>query len=96
MKPISIGKLRGLWQIASRRGTLTCLALDHRQNLRKANPAFVDDAELARFKLEVTQALAHRGTSVLLDPEISAAQAIAQRVGGTNGQPTFEEAKVYL
>jgi len=79
MKPISIGKLRGLQQISSKHGTITALALDHRQNLRKANPAFVDDAELSRFKLDVTKALGHRATSVLLDPEISAAQAIASR-----------------
>jgi tagatose-1,6-bisphosphate aldolase len=79
MKPISIGKLRGLQQISSKRGTFTALALDHRQNLRKANPAFVDDAELSRFKLDVTKALAHRATAVLFDPEVSAAQAIAQR-----------------
>ena len=79
MKPISIGKYRGLQQIASKRGTFTCLALDHRQNLRKANPAFVDDAELSRFKLDVTKALAQRATAVLLDPEVSAAQAIASR-----------------
>ena len=78
MKPISIGKLRGLQQISSPRGTFTCLALDHRQNLRKANPAFVDDAELSRFKLDVTSALASRATAVLLDPEVSAAQAIAE------------------
>jgi tagatose-1,6-bisphosphate aldolase len=79
MKPISIGKLRGLQQISSLRGTFTALALDHRQNLRKANSAFVDDAELSRFKLDVTSALASRATSVLLDPEVSAAQAIAAR-----------------
>lgn len=80
MKPISIGKLRGLQQIASARGTFTALALDHRQNLRKANPAFVDDTELSRFKLDVTEALASEATSVLLDPEVSAAQAVAQGV----------------
>ena len=79
MKPISIGKLRGLQQISSKRGTFTALALDHRQNLRKANPAFVDDAELSRFKLDVTKAVAHRATAVLLDPEVSAAQAISAR-----------------
>jgi tagatose-1,6-bisphosphate aldolase len=80
MKPITIGKLRGLQQISSKRSTFTVLALDHRQNLRKANPAFVEDAELSRFKLDVTSALASRVTAVLLDPEVSAAQAIAQRV----------------
>lgn len=79
MKLLTIGKLRGLQQISSKRGTITALALDHRQNLRKANPAFVDDSELSRFKLDVTRALAHRATAVLLDPEVSAAQAVASR-----------------
>lgn len=84
MKPLSIGKLRGLQQISSKRGTITALALDHRQNLRKANPAFVDDAKLSSFKLDVTRAVAHRATAVLLDPEVSAAQAIAERVVPNN------------
>jgi tagatose 1,6-diphosphate aldolase len=79
MKPISIGKLRGLQQISSKRGTITALALDHRQNLRKANPVFVDNAQLSRFKLDVIKFLAHRATAVLLDPEVSAAQAVASR-----------------
>lgn len=79
MQPISIGKLRGLQQISTKRGTFTALALDHRQNLRKANPAFVNDDELSRFKMDVTTALAKRATAVLLDPEVSAAQAVEQR-----------------
>src|SRR5215216_291861 len=78
MKPISIGKLRGLQQISSRRGTITALALDHRQNLRKANPDFRNDAELSRFKLNVVSVLASEATAILLDPEVSAAQAIVQ------------------
>jgi tagatose 1,6-diphosphate aldolase len=80
MKEISIGKLRGLQQISSDRGTFTALALDHRQNLRKANPAFLADAELSRFKLDVTSVLAESATAVLLDPEVAAAQAIAEHV----------------
>ncbi len=79
MKPISIGKLRGLQQISSQRGTFTALALDHRQNLRKANPLLASDEQLSRFKLDVTSTLASRATAVLLDPEVSAAQAIAAR-----------------
>ena len=79
MKPLTVGKLRGLQQISSTRGTFTALALDHRQNLRKANPAFVDDDQLSRFKLDVTAALASEATAVLLDPEVSAAQAVAER-----------------
>lgn len=87
LKPISIGKLRGLQACASPRGTFTCLALDHRQNLRKANPAYEDDAELSRFKLDVTAELAPYATSVLLDPEVSAAQAIA--AGKLPGERAF-------
>ncbi len=79
MKIISIGKFRGLQQISSSRGIFTILALDHRQNLRKMNPDFIDDAQLSRFKLDVTSALASQATGVLLDPEVSAAQAIAAR-----------------
>src|SRR6185503_18033689 len=78
MRSISIGKFRGLQQISSERGTFTALALDHRQNLRKAKPSFISDEELSRFKLDVTSALASKATAVLLDPEVSAAQAIAQ------------------
>jgi len=81
MKNLSIGKLRGLQRITSSRGTFTCLALDHRQNLRKtlnpADPASVSDIDLSRFKLEVTDALADLPTAVLLDPEFSAAQTVA-------------------
>lgn len=82
MTHISIGKLRGLQQISSPRGTFTALALDHRQNLRRAlnpqNPAATTDSLLSRFKLDVTCALASAATAVLLDPEVSAAQSIAE------------------
>ncbi len=77
MQHLTIGKLRGLQQCASSRGTFTCLALDHRQNLRRANPVFTDNAELSQFKLDVTDCLADLSTAVLLDAEVSAAQAIA-------------------
>jgi tagatose 1,6-diphosphate aldolase len=84
---LSIGKLRGLQQCTSAKGTFTCLALDHRQNLRKANPAFEDNAQLSRFKLDVTATLADLSTAVLLDPEVSAAQAIA--AGALPGKTAF-------
>jgi tagatose 1,6-diphosphate aldolase len=79
MRDLSIGKYYGLQQITSRRGTFTCLALDHRQNLRRSlnpeQPASVSDADLSNFKLAVTASLAPESTAVLLDPEYSAAQA---------------------
>lgn len=91
MKSITIGKLRGLQQCTSPRGTFTCLALDHRQNLRRllhpSDPASVSDADLSRFKLEVTAALADLSTAVLLDPEFSAAQGIA--TGAMSGKTAF-------
>ncbi|MBN1149084.1 MAG: tagatose 1,6-diphosphate aldolase [Anaerolineales bacterium] len=81
MQNLSIGKLRGLQRCASPRGTFTALALDHRQNLRRAlnpqNPSAVTDEQLAGFKLEVAAALAGEATAVLFDPEYSAAQAVA-------------------
>jgi tagatose-1,6-bisphosphate aldolase len=89
MPSLSIGKLRGLQQCTSPQGTFTCLALDHRQNLRRAlnpsDPGLVSDADLTGFKLAVTAALADRATAVLLDPEYGAAQAVASGVlpGGT-------------
>jgi tagatose 1,6-diphosphate aldolase len=83
MKTISIGKFRGLQRISTSRGSFTCLALDHRQNLRKAlhpsDPSSVSDEQLSAFKLDVTRALADKATAVLLDPEVSAAQAVAAR-----------------
>lgn len=77
MKNLTIGKYFGLQHLSNQRGTITCLALDHRQNLRKANPLFEDEAELSQFKLDVTSALASKATAILLDPEVSAAQGIA-------------------
>jgi tagatose 1,6-diphosphate aldolase len=81
---MTIGKLRGLQQCSSPQSTFTCLALDHRQNLRRAlnpaDPGSVSDLDLTRFKLDVTAALADSATAVLLDPQFSAAQVIAAGV----------------
>jgi tagatose 1,6-diphosphate aldolase len=103
MKPemeLTIGKLRGLQQCTSPRGTFTCLALDHRQNLRRAlnppDPNSVPDSALTEFKLEVTAALANEATAVLLDPQYSAAQAVAAGVIPKNvGLVVAEEATGY-
>ncbi len=81
---LTIGKLRGLQQCASSRGSFTFLALDHRQNIRRAlnpkNPDSVAGSALTDFKLEAAAALAGDATAVLLDPEYSAAQAVAAGV----------------
>lgn len=78
---IDIGKIRGLQLCSSECGTFTCLALDHRQNLKRAlnpeKPDQVPDSALTAFKLEVASSLAGEATAVLLDPEYAAAQAVA-------------------
>jgi tagatose 1,6-diphosphate aldolase len=110
-RSISIGKLRGLQQCTSPRGTFTCLALDHRQNLRRAlnppDPGSVSDLDLTRFKMDVTAALAGSATAVLLDPQFSAAQAIASGIlpghiplvvavesTGYGGEPTARQSQI--
>jgi tagatose-1,6-bisphosphate aldolase len=97
---LSIGKLRALQQISTARGTFTALALDHRQNLRHAlnpqAPDTVTDSDLTDFKLEVTRTLAGAATAVLLDPEYSAAQAIAAHaLPGNRGLVVAVEATGY-
>lgn len=76
-----LGTRRGLDACASPRGTFAVLALDHRQNLRRelrpSDPAAVSFDEMVTFKRSVVRALAGAATGTLLDPEIGAAQAVA-------------------
>jgi tagatose 1,6-diphosphate aldolase len=76
-----IGTVRGLQQCASPGGRFTIMALDHRQNLRRAlhpsDPGSASYAELVEFKRIAVRALASATTGVLLDPEVGAAQCIA-------------------
>jgi tagatose 1,6-diphosphate aldolase len=76
-----LGARRGLEACASPGGTFAVLALDHRQNLRRelrpADPASVTYDEMVDFKRAAVRALATVATGTLLDPEIGAAQCIA-------------------
>ena len=80
-RELSVGKRRGLQQCCDAKGTLSLLALDHRNNLRKVlrpdAPEEVTDAALTAFKREAVAALAGAATAVLLDPEFGAAQCVA-------------------
>ena len=79
--PFVLGTRRGLEACASARGTFAVLALDHRQNLRKelhpSRPETTTFGEMVAFKRAVVRALAGTATGTLLDPEIGAAQCIA-------------------
>jgi tagatose 1,6-diphosphate aldolase len=77
----ALGSRRGLEACASPRGTFAVLALDHRQNLRRelrpADPDSVTYDEMVDFKRAAVRAFAPVATGTLLDPEIGAAQCIA-------------------
>lgn len=78
---LALGARRGLEACASPGGTFTVLAIDHRQNLRRElrpdDPGSVSYEEMVEFKRAVVRALAPVATGTLLDPEIGAAQAVA-------------------
>jgi tagatose 1,6-diphosphate aldolase len=79
--PYLLGTRRGLDACASPRGTFGILALDHRQNLRRElhpdAPETTTHAEMVEFKRAVVRALSRTATGTLLDPEIGAAQCVA-------------------
>jgi tagatose 1,6-diphosphate aldolase len=94
------GVRRGLDACASARGTFAVLALDHRQNLRKElhpeSPEVTTYDEMVAFKQAVIRALAPHATGSLLDPEIGAAQCIADgSMPGTAGLLVAVEATGY-
>jgi len=80
----STGKLRRLQRCATGRGVFSILAIDHRNNLRRAlnpaDPAAVSDEALVAFKQAVVAALAPAASAVLVDPEYGAAPVIAAGV----------------
>jgi tagatose 1,6-diphosphate aldolase len=78
---ISIGKLRGLQQLADSKGMMTMCAIDHRGALKRAlnekKPDAVSYQDMVNFKLDLCQAAAPFASAILLDPEYGAGQAIA-------------------
>ena len=79
---LTIGKLRGLQQIASADGIFTICAMDHRGSflrmIDEANPEKVSYEEIVRRKVELCSCLAELSSAVLLDPIYGAAQCIGQ------------------
>jgi tagatose 1,6-diphosphate aldolase len=81
---MSVGKLRGLQQLADAKGMMTMCAIDHRGALKRAlnqrSPDEVSYEDMVDFKLDLCQTLGPIASAVLLDPEYGAAQAIAAGV----------------
>jgi len=84
MKRLSIGKIRGLQQIANPDGIFIMCAMDHRGSLRsmidEENPGEVNYEEIVERKLELCSSLAKYASAVLLDPLFGAAQCIGHGV----------------
>ena len=89
MERLTIGKLRGLQQIASPDGILTICAMDHRGSFRsminEEDPQGVSYQEIVERKLELCAAFARHASAILIDPLFGAAQCIGRGVlpGGT-------------
>ena len=81
MIKISVGKLRGLQEMANDKGIMTMCALDHRGSLEKMlggeHPEEVSYQAMVEFKLDLCRILAPSASAILLDPIYSAGQAIA-------------------
>jgi tagatose 1,6-diphosphate aldolase len=78
---LSIGKLRGLQQLADRKGMMTMCAIDHRgalkRSLNERDPDAVSYQDMVDFKMDLCQSVARFASAILLDPEYGAGQAIA-------------------
>lgn len=88
-KSVTMGKLRGLQRTSTANGIFTALAIDHQDALRRAfpvdDPSALEESFLTRFKLDVVDALKDDISGVLLDPRLSAAQAIGAQLVSSIG-----------
>lgn len=98
---LSPGKIRSLTTCSTPEGVFTILAVDHRDSLRAvldpADPEGVPSQKVTDVKLWLLGEIAGEATAVMLDPEYSAAQAIAARaLPGNVGFLAALEAQGYL
>lgn len=98
---LSPGKIRGLEATSTDGGVFTILAIDHRDSMRAVlqpdDPEGLAAETLTEAKLWLLRELGGEATAVVLDPEYSAAQAIATRsLPGHVGFLVAVEAQGYL
>ncbi len=96
----SIGKLRGIQQIADDNGIFLMCAADHRGSLKRmlgrGDPDSVTYKDMVDFKTDLADAVRDVASAVLLDPIYGAAQAIsAGSVRGGVGLIVSTEASGY-
>lgn len=78
---LTVGKMRGLQQIADENGRFIMTAMDHRGSLEKSLCGTSGDdcyRLMTEFKTDLCRALAPASSAVLLDPIYGAAQAISR------------------
>lgn len=97
---LSLGKIRGLQEIANPEGLFTITALDHRGSLRRAlkpdDPQSVMYQEMLDYKMKLLRHLVPHSSAILIDPIFGAAAGIAQGlIGGDRGFLVSLEATGY-
>lgn len=97
---LSLGRIRGLQEIANDAGLFTITALDHRGSLRRAlspeDPKSVSYERMQSYKLKLLDALAPHSSAILIDPIYGASAAVTKgRIGGGQGFLVSLEATGY-
>ena len=97
---LTLGKLRGLQEIANPHGLFTITALDHRGSLRRAlnpgDPGAVDYQQMVDYKIKLLQALAPQSSAILIDPVFGAAPSLkGGHISGSQGFLVSLEATGY-
>lgn len=84
MVKLTIGKIRGLQQLANPDGIFTICAMDHRGSFRRmidaSNPEQVSYEKVVERKVELCSCLAECSSAILLDPIYGAAQCVSHGV----------------
>ncbi len=97
---LSLGKIRGLQELANDHELFTITALDHRGSLRRAlapdDPKSVSFERMVEYKLKLLDHLGPHSSAVLIDPIYGAASGLAKRkVRGDQGFLVSLEATGY-
>jgi tagatose 1,6-diphosphate aldolase len=97
---LTLGKLRGLQELANSHDLFTITALDHRGSLRKAidpdQPKSVTFQQMVDYKVKLLNALAPYSSAILIDPVFGAAEALrGGHISGTQGFLVSLEATGY-
>lgn len=99
-KTLSLGKIRGLQEIANPNDLFTITALDHRGSLRRAlqpdDPKSVSFDRMVEYKMKLLKHLAPHSSAILIDPIYGAAAGLSRgMISGDKGFLVSLEATGY-